>query len=83
MVISLAGGLGLFLYGMSLMSDGLKKTAGQRMRTILSRLTHNRFIAVGVGAFVTTIIQSSSATTVMLVSFVQAQLLRFAQTLGI
>lgn len=83
MIIGLAGGLGLFLYGLSLMSDGLKKTAGQRMRTILSRLTHNRFVAVGVGAFVTTIIQSSSATTVMLVSFVQAQLLRFGQTLGI
>lgn len=83
LVIALAGGLGLFLFGMEMMSNGMKKTAGNRLRSILSRLTHNRFIALAVGAFVTMIIQSSSATTVMLVSFVQAQLMTFTQSFGI
>ncbi len=83
LIIGLLGGLGMFLYGMKMMSDGMKKTAGDRMKTILSKLTHNRFVALGVGAFVTMIIQSSSATTVMLVSFVQAQLMTFVQSLGV
>lgn len=83
LVSGLIGGLALFLFGMEMMSEGLKKTAGSKMRNILSTITNNRFIAVGVGAFVTMIIQSSSATTVMLVSFVQAQLMTFAQSLGI
>lgn len=83
LIIGLAGGLGMFLYGMKLMSDGMKKSAGDRLRSILSRLTHNRFIALAVGAFVTMVIQSSSATTVMLISFVQAQLMSFTQSLGI
>ena len=83
LIIGLAGGLGMFLYGMNMMSDGMKKTAGDRLRSILSRLTHNRLIALAVGAFVTMIIQSSSATTVMLVSFVQAQLMTFVQSFGI
>ena len=83
LVSGLIGGLALFLFGMEMMSEGLKKTAGSKMRNILSTITNNRFIAVGVGAFITMIIQSSSATTVMLVSFVQAQLMTFAQSLGI
>ncbi len=83
LVSGLIGGLALFLFGMEMMSEGLKKTAGSKLRNILSTITNNRFIAVGVGAFVTMIIQSSSATTVMLVSFVQAQLMTFAQSLGI
>jgi len=83
LVSGLIGGLALFLFGMEMMSEGLKKTAGSKMRNILSTITNNRFVAVGVGAFVTMIIQSSSATTVMLVSFVQAQLMTFAQSLGI
>ncbi len=83
LVTGLIGGLALFLFGMEMMSEGLKKTAGSKMRNILSTITNNRFIAVGVGAFITMIIQSSSATTVMLVSFVQAQLMTFAQSLGI
>ena len=83
LVIGLTGGLGLFLFGMNLMSGGMRKSAGGKLRAILSTLTNNRFMAVGVGAFVTMIIQSSSATTVMLVSFVQAQLMTFAQSLGI
>ncbi|UCH85674.1 MAG: Na/Pi cotransporter family protein, partial [Candidatus Latescibacterota bacterium] len=83
LAIGLIGGLGLFLYGLRLVSEGMKNTAGDRMRSVLSKLTYNRFIAVGVGAFVTMVIQSSSATTVMLVGFVQARLMSFAQTLGI
>ena len=83
LISGLVGGLGLFLFGMGMMSDGLKKTAGSKLRTILGTLTNNRFIAVGVGALITMVIQSSSATTVMLVSFVQAQLMTFTQSLGI
>jgi phosphate:Na+ symporter len=83
LVSGLIGGLGLFLFGMGMMSDGMKKTAGSRMRTLLGTITNNRIIAVTVGAFVTMIIQSSSATTVMLVSFVQAQIMTFAQSLGV
>ena len=83
LIFSLFGGLALFLYGMEQMSDGLKKTAGDKMRSILSALTNNRLIGLTVGAFVTMVIQSSSATTVMLVSFVQAQLMTFVQSLGV
>ncbi len=83
MIIGLCGGLALFLYGMEQMSEGLKKSAGNKMRSILSALTNNRIVGAVVGAFVTTVIQSSSATTVMLVSFVQAGLMSFAQSLGV
>ncbi len=83
LAVSLLGGLAFFLYGMEKMSNGMKKTAGNRMRSILSSLTRNRFIALIIGAFVTMIIQSSSATTVMLVSFVQAELMTFVQSLGV
>ena len=81
--IGLFGGLAFFLYGMEKMSEGMKKTAGDQMRKILAALTRNRVIGLLVGAFVTMVIQSSSATTVMLVSFVQAGLMRFAQSLGV
>jgi phosphate:Na+ symporter len=81
--IGLAGGLAFFLYGMEKMSNGMKTTAGNKMRSILASLTRNRFIALIVGAFVTTVIQSSSATTVMLVSFVQAGLLNLTQSMGV
>ena len=83
MITSLFGGLGMFLYGMEMMSDGMKIAAGNRMRSVLEKLTSNRFLAVGVGAFVTMVIQSSSATTVMLVSFVNSGLLSFVQGLGV
>jgi phosphate:Na+ symporter len=83
LVIGLLGGLALFLYGLEKMSDGLKKAAGNKMRSIIAALTRNRIIALFVGAFVTMVIQSSSATTVMLVSFVQAGLMGFAQSLGV
>ena len=82
-LMGLIGGLVLFLYGMEKMSEGLKKSAGKGMRNILSALTNNRIIGLAVGAFVTMVIQSSSATTVMLVSFAQAQLLTFGQTLSV
>ena len=82
-ITGLLGGLGMFLYGMEMMSDGMKMTAGDSMRSILEKLTSNRFIAVFIGAFVTMVIQSSSATTVMLVSFVNSGLLSFTQALGV
>lgn len=83
LVIGLIGGLALFIFGMEMMSDGLKKAAGSKIRNILSTITNNRFIAVLAGILVTIGTQSSSATTVLLVSFVQAQLMTFAQSLGI
>jgi len=83
LIMGLFGGLSLFLYGMAKMSDGLKKAAGNQMRKILATLTKNRVVALFVGAFVTMVIQSSSATTVMLVSFVQAKLMTYVQSIGI
>ncbi|MGD9006444.1 MAG: Na/Pi cotransporter family protein [Desulfobacteraceae bacterium] len=83
LVVGLFGGLAFFLYGMEKMSEGMKKSAGNQMRTILAALTRNRVIGLFVGAFVTMVIQSSSATTVLLVSFVQSGLMRFAQSLGV
>ena len=83
MVTSLFGGMGMFLYGMEMMSDGMKIAAGNKMRSVLEKLTSNRFLAVAVGAFITMVIQSSSATTVMLVSFVNSGLLSFVQGLGV
>ncbi len=83
LISGLLGGLGLFLWGMRLMSTGLQNSAGDRMRGMLGRMTHNRFVALGVGALVTTIIQSSSATSVMLVGFVNSRLMEFRRTIGI
>ncbi len=83
LVVGLVGGLGLFFYGLNLLTHGLKRTAGSRLRSILSAVTNNRVVAVSVGALVTMVLQSSSATTVMLVTLVQAQLMPFARTLGI
>jgi len=83
LAMGLVGGLALFLFGMEMMSEGMKKAAGNRMRSILGKLTGHRIVGLMVGAFVTMVIQSSSATTVMLVSFVQAQLMTFVQSLGV
>jgi phosphate:Na+ symporter len=77
------GGLGLFLFGMKIMSDGLQKVAGNKLRQILAMVSNNRLIGCGVGALVTSIIQSSSAATVMLVSFVDAGLMSFVQAIGV
>lgn len=83
MIFGLIGGLALFMLGMHLMSEGIQKSAGENMRALLSKLTNNRFIGAALGAFVTMIIQSSSATSVMLVSFVNSKLMRFRQTVGV
>ena len=77
------GGLGMFLFGMKIMSEGLQKVAGKKLRQILGMVSNNRFVGCGVGAVATSIIQSSSATTVMLVSFVDAGLMTFIQALGV
>lgn len=81
--IGLVGGLGLFLFGMFYMGDGLQKAAGSKMKDILAALTKNKFMGVLVGALVTGVIQSSSATTVMVVGFVNAGLMNLNQAVGI
>ncbi|MDR1353337.1 MAG: Na/Pi cotransporter family protein [Treponema sp.] len=80
---SIAGSLGLFLYGMKIMGDGIQQAAGQRMQKVLSYMTGNRVLAVITGFGVTAVIQSSSATTVMVVSFVNAGLLTLKQAIGV
>lgn len=80
---SLVGGLGLFLYGMKLMSEGLEKSAGAKMRGILEFFTKNRFIGMLVGILFTAVVQSSSATTVMVVSFVNSGLMTLLQATGV
>ncbi len=82
-VLGLLAGLGLFLYGMNLMGNGLQKAAGDRLKKIIELLTKNRFIAVLVGVFVTGVIQSSSATTVMVVGFVNAGIMQLNQAIGV
>jgi phosphate:Na+ symporter len=77
------GGLGLFIFGMRIMSDGLKKVAGKKLRAVLSAVSSNRVIACITGTVITSIIQSSSATTVMLVGFVDAGLLTLTQAIGV
>lgn len=74
-IFAMLGGLALFLYGMNMMSNGLELAAGNKMKTILEKLTSNRFLGVGVGALITALIQSSSATTVMCVGFVNSGLM--------
>lgn len=83
LIFGLMGGLGLFLFGMKIMSEGLQKIAGSRMRKILSALTSNRLVGTLVGIAVTAMIQSSSATTVMVVGFVNAGLMSLVQSIGI
>ncbi|MDY5846951.1 MAG: Na/Pi cotransporter family protein [Bariatricus sp.] len=82
-IFLLFGGLGLFLFGMELMSDGLEKAAGARMRGILEFFTKNRFIGMLVGILFTAVVQSSSATTVMVVSFVNSGLMNLFQASGV
>ncbi|MBR6538550.1 MAG: Na/Pi cotransporter family protein [Bacteroides sp.] len=82
-IFTLLGALGMFLYGMNLMSSGLQKAAGERLRSFLSAMTSNPFKGVMTGLGITSIIQSSSATTVMVVSFVNAGLLTLAQAIGV
>ena len=82
-VLGLMGGLGLFLYGMTLMSDSLSSVAGAKLRSILENLTKNQFIGLIVGMLFTAVVQSSSATTVLVVSFVNAGLMNLIQATGI
>jgi len=81
--IGLIGGLGLFLFGMFYMGDGLQKAAGSKMKDILAALTKNKLMGVLLGTLVTGVIQSSSATTVMVVGFVNAGLMNLSQAVGI
>ena len=81
--LTLIGSLGVFLFGMKMMSEGLQKVAGERLRSILTAMTKNRFIGLFTGLLITTLIQSSSATTVMVVSFVNAGLLNLAQSISV
>lgn len=78
-----AGGIGMFLYGMNIMADGMQKSAGSKMKQLIGYLTRNRLLAVLVGAFITAIIQSSGATTVMVVGFVNAGLMTLVQAVGV
>lgn len=82
-IMGLLGGLALFLYGMQMMSTGLESAAGNKMKTILEKLTANRFVGVLVGALITAIIQSSSATTVMVVGFVNSGMMTLRQAVWI
>ena len=82
-IFSLVGSLALFLYGMKTMSEGLEKFAGDRLRSILAAMTKNRMMGVLTGILITALIQSSSATTVMVVSFVNAGLMTLAQSIGV
>lgn len=81
--LGLLGSVGLFLYGMKVMSEGLQKAAGDRLRNILSAMTRNRFTGTLTGFFITALIQSSSASTVMVVSFVNAGLMTLAQSMAV
>lgn len=82
-VFKIFGGLGLFLFGMKIMSEGMQKVAGKKMRQILKLVSNNRFVGCAVGAFITSIIQSSSATTVMLIGFVDSGLISLSQAVGV
>ncbi|MGE5605180.1 MAG: Na/Pi cotransporter family protein, partial [Bacteroidota bacterium] len=82
-IFGVAGGLALFIFGMTLMGEGLKKAAGERLRVILETITKNPITGVIVGTLVTAIIQSSSATTVMVVGFVNARLMTLPQAIGV
>ena len=82
-VLQLFGSLGLFLFGMKVMSDALMSLAGNKMRSILARMTSNRFLGIFTGFTITSIIQSSSATTLMVVSFANASLLTLTESISV
>ena len=81
--LTLVGALGFFIFGMKIMSEGIQKVAGSRMRQILGAMTRNRFAGVATGFLITGLVQSSSATTVMVVSFVNAGLLTLVESIGV
>ena len=82
-ILTLVGSLGFFIYGMKIMSEGIQKLAGAKMRSVLGAITNNKFAGIFTGFFTTSVIQSSSATTVMIVSFVNAGLLSLRQAIGV
>ena len=82
-IIPFIGGLGMFIYGMQIMSQGLENAAGSRMKSLLEALTKNKFMGVLLGALITAVIQSSSATTVMVVGFVNAGIMNLSQAMGV
>ena len=82
-IAALLGALAIFIYGMVLLSDSLEKAAGAKLKSFLSTMTNNRFMGLFTGFMVTAVIQSSSATTVMVVSFVNAGLLSLSQAIGV
>lgn len=82
-LLCLFGSVALFLYGMKVMSEGLQKAAGDRLRNILSAMTRNRFTGMLTGILITALIQSSSASTVMVVSFVNAGLMSLGQSMAV
>ena len=82
-VLPLIGALGFFIYGMKVMSEGIQKVAGSKMRQVLGMMTSNRFKGIFTGFLITSLVQSSSATTVMVVSFVNAGLLSLVESIGV
>ena len=82
-IIPFVGGLGMFIYGMQIMAQGLENAAGNKMKSLLEALTRNKFMGVLLGAFITAVIQSSSATTVMVVGFVNAGIMNLTQAMGV
>ncbi|MCB1091045.1 MAG: Na/Pi symporter, partial [Verrucomicrobiae bacterium] len=82
-ILKILGSLGVFLYGMKVMSEGIQRTAGDGMRKVMATMTHNRFAGIATGLITTGLIQSSSATTVMVVSFVNAGLLTLIESIGV
>ena len=82
-IIPFIGGLAMFIYGMNIMAEGLQNAAGSKMKKILEVLTQNKLMGIALGALVTAIIQSSSATTVMVVGFVNAGLMNLSQAISV
>ena len=82
-ILTMIGGLALFLYGMEVLGGGLKKASGGKLEMILEKLTSNKLMAVLLGAGVTAVIQSSSATTVMVVGFVNSGIMKLSQAVGV
>ncbi|MHC4691008.1 MAG: Na/Pi symporter, partial [Planctomycetota bacterium] len=82
-ILSVIGGLGIFLLGMKNMSEGMQAVAGTRMRKLINAITNNRLIACGVGIAITSLIQSSSVTTVMVVGMVNAGIMNLLQAIGV
>jgi len=81
-ILTILGSLGLFLFGMKVMSESLQKLSGEKLRGMMRTMTSNRFIGLGTGLGITCLVQSSSATTVMIVSFVNASLLTVTESIG-